>query len=128
MRVLARFVDLYLAPALTSLFGQANPKTRDPALVAKGLEETHKQLDLLEQLLGSGPYAVGASLSLADCALVPFAHFGTRALPMLGDKDPTLGRRKLAAWWKTVQGHAAVARVQQELDAALAEYVKGFAA
>jgi glutathione S-transferase len=126
MRLISRFVDLYLAPGLSPLFAQVNPKTRDPGALAEGLEQVRPLFELLGQFLAPGPFACGESLSLADCALLPFFHFAVRGFPMLGEKEPSIGRPKLAAWWDAVGRHPAVATVQAELDAALAEYVASF--
>lgn len=124
-RALARVLDLDVVPILARLFGQVNPKTRDPAVVEEALGELRPKLDLLERMLGRGPYAVGEQLGLADCALFPLFFFATRLLPMLGEKEPFAERPRLGRWWQTVQGHDAVAKVDGELQQALAEYMRG---
>lgn len=124
-RAIARVADLDLVPLLQTLFGQVNPKTRDPAVVEATLGELRPKLDQLERLLGRGPFAEGESLGLADCALFPLFFFATRMLPMLGDKDPLAERSRLARWWEAVQKEDAVAKVDAELQRALTEYMRG---
>jgi len=121
MRLLGRFADLYLAPALGGLFGQMNPKTRDAKLVAEKLAELSQRLDQLEQLVVAGPYAAGPELSLADCALGPVFFFLTRLLPALGAPSPLEGRPKLAKVGEAVGKHPAVSKVLSEMGAAMAE-------
>jgi glutathione S-transferase len=125
MRLLGRFADLYLAPALGGLFGQMNPKTRDAKLVAEKLAELSQRLDQLEQLVVAGPYAAGPELSLADCALGPVFFFLTRLLPALGAPSPLEGRPKLAKVGEAVGKHPAVSKVLSEMGAAMAERMGG---
>ncbi len=125
MRVLMQLADQYVVPPLVGLFGQANPQARDAKLVAARLAELLPRLDLLEHFLApEGPYAAGAALSLADCSLHPLLFFGTRLLPLLGEKDPTAARPRLGAWWRAVGKHPAVARVDAELAQALADALR----
>ena len=121
MRLLSRFADLYLAPILSVLFGQMNPKTRDAKLVAEKLAELQQRLDQLEALIAAEPYAAGAELSLADCALAPLFFFLTRFMPALGAPSPLDGRAKLARVGEVLAKHPAVSKVLAEMGAALAE-------
>jgi glutathione S-transferase len=125
MRVLARFADLYLAPPLSGLFGQMNPKTRDAKVVAEKLAELKERFEQLEALVVAGPYAAGAELTLADCALAPVFFFLTRLLPMFGAPSPLEGRPKLATIGETVGKHPAVSKVLAEMGAAMAERLGG---
>jgi len=125
MRLVCQLADLYLWPALHALFPHVNPAQRDAKLVAAGLAELGPRYDLLAAFLRPAPYAVGASLTIADCALAPFFFFATRVHPMLGDKDPVAGRPRLAGWWDAVREHDAVARVDAELGRALAKELRG---
>jgi glutathione S-transferase len=125
MRLLAHFSDLYIVSPLVSLFGQVNPAERDAAIVSARLEELRPRYDQLAGFFGPGPYAVGAELSLADCALFPLFFFATRLHPMLGDKDPTAERAPLARWWQAVRKNDAILRVDAELAKALAAAMGG---
>jgi len=125
MRLLVHFTDLYLVPPLVALFGQVNPAQRDAAVVAARLEELRPRYDQLAGFFGPGPYAVGAELSLADCAIFPLFFFATRLHPMLGDKDPAAERAPLARWWQAVRKNDAILRVDAELAKALAASMGG---
>ena len=124
MRALSRFTDLYLAQHVRALFGQMNPATRDTKLVGEKLAELDTRLDQLEQLIVAGPYAAGPELTLADCALCPVFFFLTRLVPAVGGKNPLDGRPKLARVGETVAKHPAVAKVLDEMGAAMAEMMK----
>ena len=125
MRLLVHFADLYLVPPLVALFKQANPAQRSAAVVAERIEELRPCYDQLAGFLGPGPYAVGAELTLADCALFPLFFFATRLHPLLGDKDPTAERAPLSRWWQAVRRHDAIVRVDGELAKALAASMAG---
>jgi glutathione S-transferase len=125
MRTLARVVDLYVLPPIGALFGQLNPATRDAAVVQGNLAELDKALDTLERFLGKGPYAVGSSLTLADCALVPAVFFVAGIGPLLGNAALLAGHPRVEAWWGAVQRNEHVARVVGELDQAAREYMGG---
>lgn len=126
-RLLSRFVDLYLVPPLTALFGQVNPRTRDTKLVSEKLAELAMRLDQLESLVGPGPFAADATLGLADCALAPMFFFATRLVPTLGGGDALAARPRLQALEAAERAHPAVARVLDEMAVALAEMMRGSA-
>jgi glutathione S-transferase len=125
MRTLTNIVDLYLVPPMQILFRQVNPATRDADLVREKVGEVNRSFDLLERFLGKGPFAVGGSLSLADCTLVPLLFFATRILPMLGAPSPVEGRPRIAAWWEAIQKESAPSRVLAEMDEALRQAMGG---
>jgi glutathione S-transferase len=123
MRLLVHFTDLYLVPPLVALFKQVNPAERDAKVVSARLEELRPAYDQLAGFLGPGPFAVGAELTLADCALFPLFFFATRLQPLLGDKDPAAERAPLARWWQAVRKHPAIEKVDGELTKALATFM-----
>jgi len=123
-RLLSRFVDLYLVPPLTVLFGQVNPKTRDAKLVADKLAEVAMRLDQLERLVGPGPFAADRTLGLADCALAPIFFFLVRLVPLLGGAEPLAARPRLHALDAAQVEHPAVQKVTEEMAAALAEMMR----
>ena len=127
VRTLARFADLYLAPVLTPLFGQLNPKTRDAKVVTEKLAELGVRLDQLEQLLVAEPFAGGKQLTLSDCALCPIFFFLTRIAPALGGASPLDGRPKTARVGAAVAQHPAVAKVLGEMSAAWEQMMGGAA-
>jgi len=120
-RGISRFHDLHLEPPLRALFPQVATKEKDTELIGEKLAEVNQRLDQLEGMLSSGPYALGAAFTLADCALVPTMFFMNLMLPLLGTGSPTEGRPKLASWWAKVQERPAVQKILGEQQQALAE-------
>ena len=66
-----------------------------------------KQLDVIEGLLDdAGPFAAGAELSLADCALHPTYVFVAELAPLaLGWAEPFASRPKTARWYAHCEAH-----------------------
>ena len=125
MRALMHLADLYVAPPLVALFAHVNPAQRDAKVVAERLAELRPRHDQVAAFLRPGPFAVGSSLTLADCSLFPIYFFATRLHPFVGDEDPTAQRKPLATWWEAVRKHPAVERVDAELTKALAVAMGG---
>ena len=102
-RLIARVVDLYIAPSVTPLFRQVNPAARDAAVVETAAREMVKTFAYAEHAMGSGPFCVGASPTLGDCALSTIVKMMRVILSTgnFGITDPTASGR-LATWWKAV--------------------------
>jgi glutathione S-transferase len=121
MRALVQMADHYLYPNIRELFAQLNPAARKPEVVKEKLAAIADVLGGVERLLDArGPYAAGDSLSLADCALQPILFFIQTLGSRLGAGDPIAGHPRLAAWWKSVNQHPAVQRVDAEVQKAAA--------
>jgi glutathione S-transferase len=105
-RLVARIVDLYIAPHIGPLFRQMNPATRDPAAVENAGKELAKTYGYAAHAMGSGPFCVGATPTLGDCALSTTTMMLKKALAAgnFGLTDPTASGR-LATWWKAVEAH-----------------------
>lgn len=130
MRLLSRFVDLYLYPVLSPLFPHVDPRQRNQTAVDAGLPKVDETLAVLDRWLGEGgyaggAYAVGSSLTLADCALVPGLTFTAALLPMLGRAEPFAGVPRVAGYWRQAQAVPVCARVIGEIHAALQARMAG---
>lgn len=123
-RSVSRFHDLYLEPPLRALFPQVAAAEKDKKLIAEKLAEIATRLDQLEATIGS-PYAIGASFTLADCALIPTFFFLNVVPPLFGGKGPLEGHARTAAWWAKVQERDAVKKVLGEQQEALVDFQKG---
>jgi glutathione S-transferase len=122
MRVIYNIADQYILNPLFELFEQANPATRNAKVVDEELTNLSKALSGLEHFVAGGKYALGSSPSLADCALVPVLFYVNAIGPFFGQAN-LLGP-KVKAYWNAVQADPSVAKVVQELAAALADYMK----
>lgn len=125
VRLLSRFVDLYLYPRMSPLYTQLNPATRDAAAVTQGLVALDEGLAICEQMLKDGQYqgggfAVGDSLTLADCALVTGFFFVNALMPMFGRSPAFKGFDLLATYWQAASAQPVAARVTGEMGIAMA--------
>jgi glutathione S-transferase len=120
-RLLARMVDLYVYPPLGVLFAQANPKQRDEVVAERGVADLLAQLGHVEHWLSDDGYAVGGTLTLADCSLVPCLFYVRAMLPSFGVTTPFVDHSKLAGYFDRVSQNPHAARVLAELQAALNE-------
>ena len=119
MRLLSRIGDLYVMQPMGELFGQINPAGRDAQLVAREMAELNKAMGWLEHYIGGPDFAVGDSLTLADCEMVPVLFFFDQIGPMFGYADPLRDFPRTKAYYQGIQKTPAAAKVVAELDAAL---------
>ena len=124
VRLLSRFVDLYLYPRMSPLYSQLDPRTRDQAVVDAQLPVFDEGMAMLERMLKDGGYrggafAVGDSLTLADCALLTGLFFVAALLPALGRTDPFAGLPTIATYFPQGAALPAAARVLSEMQVAL---------
>lgn len=125
VRLLSRFVDLYLYPRMSPLYAQLNPATRDAAAVSQGLVSLDEGLAICERMLKDGRYqggafAVGNALTLADCALVTGFFFINALMPMFGRSPAFKGFELLATYWNAASTQPVAARVTGEMGVAMA--------
>ena len=113
VRVVSRFHDLYLEPALRAIYPPV-----DPALVEARLPEVWARLDQLEGLLDQ-PWAAGAMFTLADCALAPTMLFASLLMRFMQRPAPVEQRPKVRAWWEVVRTRPSVQTVLREQRQAL---------
>lgn len=118
VRLLCRIADLYLFPASIALL--IAPKAAPADVIAEPMQETQDALNHLEHFMGDGPYAVGETITLADCTL-----YGGLALALmvLGRHEVTgrlEGRPKLGRWWGGFRADATLGpAIAQIRDAAI---------
>ncbi|MEQ1803083.1 MAG: glutathione S-transferase family protein [Gammaproteobacteria bacterium] len=128
-RLIARIVDLYIAHAVSPLFRQVNPATRDAAVVETAAKEIIKTFGYVEHAMSSGPFCVGATPTLGDCAL----GTSTRMMKVMlaagnfGIVDPTDSGR-LATWWKAMEAHPDCGPILNAYGEAFGGFMKMMAA
>jgi glutathione S-transferase len=128
-RLVGRITDLYLSQHVGPLFRQMNPATRDAAAVDAAGKEIAKVYGYLEQVMGPGPFCVGATPTFGDCALGATTAMTRKILAAgnFGIPDPVASGR-LATWWKAVEGHEICSSVLKEYGAAFDGFMKAMAA
>ena len=118
-RLVARVAELYVMPPLETLFEQMNPKTRDAATVDGAIEKLKGALVHLNVFMGDGPYAVGETITTADCALIPILFFVQMCDPVFGKQDLLAGLLKLADYAELLKMDPVAQKVVSELQAGL---------
>ena len=119
MRLLARVADLYVMNPMLRIFPHLDPARRNDDVVGEALDAVEQGLGWLDGLIATGPYALGGTLSVADCAAVPILHFASRFPPMFGRADPVAQRQTLSAYLKAVRQDPVAARTWSRIDDAL---------
>ena len=111
VRFLDRFFDLYVMgnmqrPVADTI--RPESANRDPFGVEKARGDLHTAYDWLEANLGEGPWAVGESFTMADCAAAP-SLFYADWVEEIGPERP-----RLAAYRARLLAHPIVARAVDE--------------
>jgi len=109
-RFLDRFFDLHVMGNMQKpVIDAIRPEgSRDPFGVEKARQSLHIAYDWLEANLGKGPWAVGESFTLADCAAAP-SLFYADWIEEIGQHRP-----KLNAYRARLLAHPMVARAVDE--------------
>jgi glutathione S-transferase len=121
VRLVSRIADTYLMNNIFMALPQLDPGTRVDAVRDLLMGQVARGVAALEQHIGSGDYAVGDTLTRADCTLVPALFMCEHTVPRLGVDNPILATEKVAAYWQKIQHHELAARV-------IAEMVRGMKA
>ena len=111
MNQIVGILDSYAYPSMIStvtiqrLFA---PKA-DEAKVAEAMKTAETSLDALEGLIGDQSCMAGPDPSLADLMAVPIFDYFERTPE---GKSAIAKRPKVAAWWRRIQQHPAVAKTK----------------
>ena len=92
-RLLVRLIDTYCVPSFGPFI------QNDKAAIATALERIDSSLGYIEHFRRDGRFASGDTLSIADCALIPFFVPMDLLQAAFGTIDLVKKRPKLAAWW-----------------------------
>ncbi|WP_353217471.1 glutathione S-transferase family protein [Sandarakinorhabdus sp.] len=116
VRLIVRFADVYMVPALTGLFrGREHPEGVPDALKnmgdALGYIEHYRRADDV--------FAWGASFTQADAALIPLFFFLDALDGPMPTKALVAARPGLASWWERAKASALGAQAIAEQAAGL---------
>ena len=115
VRLLSRIADIYLMNNIFMVLGQLNRKTRVDAIRDLLIGQVTRGMGALERHIGTGNFAVGDSLTRADCSLVPALFLCERTVPRLDVENPILATTKVAAYWEKIQSNEHAAKVLDEM-------------
>lgn len=119
-RALVLLFDHNVLKAMGGVFAQLLSPTPNPDLARAAFDEVEAELAKLAHFLGSEGPAVGNELSLADCAIAPFAFLMDLLSPVFGVVSPTQRVPRFTAWWKHVGAVPEVATVTAGMQQAFA--------
>ena len=121
IRTLARIGDVYIMNNMFMLAGQMNPATRNDGMRDLLSGQVVRYVKALDKFVGTGGFAWGRRLTMADCALVPGLFMVENVLPATGADNPIPTQPKVAAYWAAIQTNEHAARVLVELHRGLEE-------
>ena len=116
VRLLSRIADIYLMNNIFMVLPQINRKTRVDAIRDLLIGQVVRGMGALERHMSDGGFAVGDSLTRADCTLVPALWLCENTVPRLDVDNPIVATRRVAKYWQTIQGNEHAARVLEEMD------------
>lgn len=125
VRLISRIADIYLMNNIFMVLPQISRKTRVDAIRDLLIGQVNRGMGALERHIGSGEFAVGDSLTRADCTLVPALFLCENTVPMLDADNPILGTEKVAAYWQRIQGNEFAAKVLDEMAKGLQARLDG---
>lgn len=127
VRLLIRILDLYYHPNTVALMFQLMKKERDAKRVDYHLGEAQKAMTVIEGLIGTGRYAHGSSMTLADISLFASVYLGIAFAPNF-NMDYFKSLPKLEAWYKKMQIDPIFADSNKTRAAEMAEFMNRQAA
>ena len=125
VRLISRIADIYLMNNIFLSLGQLNPDNRNQAIIDLLMSQVKRGMAALEAHVSEAGYAVGATLTRADCTVVPALFMCERTVPSLGVKNPIEGHRKVEDYWRRIQSDEFASRVIGEMDRGLKARLDG---
>ena len=116
VRVISRIADIYLMNNIFMSLSQANPETRVQAVLDLLIGQVKRGIGALEKHIGDGEFAVGNSLTRADCTLVPALWMCSSTVPRLGFDSPILDGSRVSTYWNKIQGNEFAAKILDEMN------------
>jgi glutathione S-transferase len=115
VRLVSRIADIYLLNNIFMVLPQLNRKTRIDAIRDLLVGQVVRGMGALERHIGNGKFAVGDSLTRADCTLVPALFLCENTVPRLDVENPILATEKVAAYWQKIQRNEFAAKILEEM-------------
>jgi glutathione S-transferase len=116
MRMLCQLADGSIMAPMTPLLPNRNPKLRTASMIEHCIGAIQDGFDRLEYHLEEGRYAVGNSLTLADCVIVPTLWTILEFLPRYDAPSPLASRPRCDRYWRVIQEDPVVQRILPEMD------------
>lgn len=116
-RLCAQIIEQYVQMPAGPLFGQLFAQVRDHQKIEACVSSMDEGLSHLDHFLGEGHTG---SITLQDCALIPFIYFFAERMVAALEMPPIVSRHpKVAAYWARMQTAPAVEKVLAEMRDAI---------
>lgn len=115
VRLISRIADIYLMNNIFMALPHLNRKTRIDAIRDLFMGQVNRGMGALERHIGEGQFAVGDTLTRADCSLVPALWMCENTVPRFDVDNPVLATQKVAAYWQKIQRNEIAAKVLTEM-------------
>lgn len=119
-RMLVLLFDHNVLKAMGGVFTQLLSPTPNPDLARAAFDDIETELRKLVHFFDAEGPAVGGMLSIADCAIAPFAFLMDTLAPVFGVVSPTQRVPRFTAWWKDTAAVPEVAGVTAGMAQAFA--------
>lgn len=121
IRTVSRIADIYVMNNIFMCLPQGRRSTRNEGVRDLLTGQTARGVRTLEHYLDGSRFAVGGSLTLADCTLTPALFLVENVTPTFDVPNPLLEAPKVASYWAAIQQNEHAARVLVELHRGLEE-------
>ena len=125
VRLVSRIADIYLMNNIFMALPQIPRQTRVDEVRDLLMNQVKRGMGALEAHIGEGEFAVGDTLTRADCSLVPALFLCEKTVPRLDVDNPIEGTSKVAAYWQRIQQNEFAAKILDEMNRGLAERLDG---
>lgn len=125
VRLVSRIADIYLMNNIFMALPQLPRATRNEAIRDLFMAQVKRGMGALEKHLSGSTYAVGETLTRADCTLVPALFMCESTVPRFDVDNPIEVTEKVAAYWQRIQENEHAAKVLAEMRQGLKERLDG---
>jgi glutathione S-transferase len=124
MRLLTRLFESYYDAGMLEMYKLLDKSApRIQANVDRSYDSIDKSLKLMKLHMDGPHYAIGQTLTLADCALVPPLHQSRIMLDALGYPDPLAGHPEIMAYYENTAQDEFIAPVLRDMEDYLAGWL-----
>ncbi len=125
VRTISRIADIYLMNNIFMALPQLSRKTRNDAIRDLFVAQIKRGMGALEKLIGTGEFAVGNAMTIADCTLVPALWLCHNTVPNLDVPPPIESTTRVAAYWTKIRKNEVAAKVLAEMDRGMKARLEG---
>jgi glutathione S-transferase len=115
VRVISRIADIYLMNNIFMALPQMDRNNRVTEVRDLFVRQIVRGIGALEGHIGTGDFAVGNTLTRADCSLVPALTMCEKTVPRLDVDNPILATQKVANYWEKIQKNEHAAKIIDEM-------------